>query len=246
MKGGKTKMDNKMMLGLLVIAIVIVAGFIYFPTSQAVVSAQGISSLEVKPDKVSIYINVESRADTAQKAKDGLDKILDDTITALLKTGLERKDIQLINLNVYPEYDWSDGEQKQKGFLATEQIIVETTNFDLVSGIADAAIDSGALLSYINFELSDDKQSEYKAMALEAASKDAKKKAEATARGLGKEIGTLVSIRSEDFNYGPYRYFDSAVVGTSAASVKEAVANPVPQELTVSATVNVEYKLKSF
>jgi len=246
MKGGKTKMDNKIVLGILLIALVAVAGFIYFPSSQAVVSAQGMSSLEVKPDKVSIYINSEGRGDTAQKAKEALDKILDDTMTALLKTGLERKDIQLINLNVYPEYDWSDGSQKQKGFLASEQIVVETTNFDLVSPIVDAAIDNGALLSYINFELSEAKQSQYKAQALEAASKDAKTKAQATASGLGKNIGALVSVKSEDFNYGPYRYFDSAVSGGSVASVKEAVANPAPQELTVSATVTVEYRLKSF
>jgi predicted transposase YbfD/YdcC len=40
--------------------------------------------------------------------------------------------------------------------------------------VIDSGVDAGALLQYINFELSNDKQNEYKAQALREAGEDAK------------------------------------------------------------------------
>ena len=239
-------MDNKVIISALIIAIILIGGYIAFNTTAAVVTAQGDSVIEAKPDKVSVNINIEAKSDTAQKAKDMHDKILDDLTIALLKMDIDKDEIKTINFNIYPEYDWSGGTQKQKGYIATEQIVVETSNFDRVAGIVDASVGAGALVSYINFELSEEKQNEYKTSALEAAGKDAKNKAEATARGLGKNLGSLVSVKSQDFNYGPVVYFEAKGGAASTAEARDAAVNIAPRDIEVRATIQVEYKLRAF
>jgi uncharacterized protein YggE len=71
---------------------------------------------------------------------------------------------------------------------------VTTEDFSNVGNVIDAAVDAGALVSYINFELSVERSNEYKMLVMTNASLDAKQKAEAIASGLGKTVGRLVSI----------------------------------------------------
>ena len=240
------KIDNRTIVIGLIIAIIVIAGIIYSSINTPTVSAQGNSVLKATPDKVSVNVVIEAKNKTAQGAKDMHDKILNEVTLQLLKIGIERKDIKTVNFNIYPEYKWEDGKNEQIGYIARQDIIIETKNFDVVASIVDASIEAGALVSYINFELSDEKQSEYKTQALEEAGKDARKKAEATASGLDKKLGRLVSVQSEEFNYIPYRYFEATAEGGSTSQAKDAAINLAPRDLDVTATIRVEYKLRSF
>ena len=64
-----------------------------------------------------------------------------------------------------------------------------------------------------------------------------------------KNLGRLVSIQSEEFNYGPYPVFSYAE-GSSGAIAKDearqAALNLAPQDIEVTANVRVSYKLSSF
>ena len=240
-------MEKKLIIGILIVAIIAVIVYIGIGSTGAIVSAVGESNLEVQPDLVKVYLNLEARDKSSKVAKDSLDVISDDVQIALLRIGLKKEDIKMQSYNIYQEYNWKNGEQIEKGFVANQQIIVETNSFELTAEIVDAAIDNGALVSWINFELSDEKQREYKVKALEEAGKDANKKAEATAAGLGKKLGKLVSVESQDFNYGPYRYFEATAEGGVAdSSVKQAALDIAPKEINVNARISVKYKLRSF
>jgi uncharacterized protein len=239
-------MDNKIIIAVVIIAIFLVGGFLLNSNSSATVTAQGTSVLEVMPNKVSINLNVQAKGETSQEAKDAHDEIIEKVFVELIIAGLDRDEIKMVNFNIYPEYIYDNGKRTQNGFSAIQSLVVETTNFDTVPQIVDAAIEGGALVSYINFELSEVSQSDYKAQALEAAGKDAKKKAEATAAGLGKKLGSLVAVKSQDFNYGPFRYFEADAAIGSIAEAREAAINIAPQDIEVRATVGVEYKLRNF
>ncbi|MDP1695998.1 MAG: SIMPL domain-containing protein [archaeon] len=242
LKGG-WNMDNRILIAL-VIGILLVGGYIYYNTG-AIVSAQGSSNIKVQPDEVSIYLNIETKNLTAQGAKDANDEITDNVVTELVKLGLERKDIQFSSYNTYPEYDWSNGQQKFKGYVVSQQLVIKTKDFDLVYGIVDKSVNAGALVNYINFELSDEKQSDYKSQALTEAGKDAKDKAEATAAGLGKNLGRLVSVQSQDFYYQPWNLYDKAVA-TDSGGAREVAMNIQPQDKEVTASITVQYKLSLF
>lgn len=238
----------KHILAIIAIGILIVGGYLYISSNEAIVSAQGSSVIEAKPDKLSVNFNIEAKGKTAQEAKDTHDKILNSLTTKLLLLDVEKKDIKTLNFNLYPNYEWSNGENKLKGYIARQDITIDVKDFNQVAEIIDAGIDAGSFVSYINFELSEEKQNDYKVQALQKAGEDAKRKAEATASGLGKKIGRLVSVQSEEFNYLPYRYFDSggAIAETANVQAKQAAVNLVPRDIEVSASLRVEYKLSSF
>jgi len=240
-------MENKIILAILVLGIII-SGVFLFNGNGAVVSARGESVLEVQPDEVSVYVNIESTGNNAQEAKEGLDRISNDVLTELVKLGLERKQIEFLNLNIREDFDYVVGRRISKGFVASQSLNVKTGDFDIVPKIVDVAIDSGALVSYINFEISDELRSDYKSRALEKAGEDAREKAEATAAGLGKKLGKLVSVQSEDFNYGPVVYYASAESSGSdaVAETREAALNIYPKDVEVRADISVRYKLRRF
>lgn len=227
----------------LIVIIGILSGiYLLKGPSDNTVSASGNYQMSVAPDQVEVYVLIETRDKSADDAKDKNAIISDSVLKALSNIGIEQSSIQTENFNIYPEYDWNNGAQTLKGYVTSNNIKVKTKDFSKVGKIIDAAVDSGALISYINFELSPDKNNEYKSLVLAEASKDAKVKAESIANGLGKRLGSLVSVSAQDYNYMPYPlYSRDASMGVA---VKEVATNIQPKNLELSSTVSVVYNIK--
>ena len=242
-------MNNKAIIAIVIIAILVVAGFIIY-NGGPVVSATGTSDLKVSPDIVSVNINIQSINDTAQDAQVEVNRVSEDLLVQLIKIGFNRDELKFVNANVNPSYDWRTG--KSNGFTASQQLVVKTNSTSEVPSIVDAAISAGALVSYIDFELSDAKQNDYKSQALKAASEDARSKAGAIASGQGKSLGRLVSITNQPANYpGPIMYYSSAAnaggdMMAANAEASKAAVNLTPQDIDISATIQAQYKLSLF
>ena len=237
---------NNRYLFLGIIAIVLVLGYFWF-YSGSIVSAVGNSVIKSEPDLVSVNINVETRGENAQVSQEKNKEISNKLIYELIKLEYKDDELKFVNYNVYPEYDWRSGQQKLRGYVVSQQLVVKTENVKKVLEIVDAAINAGALVNYINFELSEEKQNKYKKEALEKAGVDAKEKAEAIATGVGKKLGRLVSVKSQDFNYGPLNFYDKAVAESSGRDLSQearnAAASISPQDIEVRATIIVEYRI---
>jgi len=241
------KMEKSIQITLIIVAAFVVLALIGMSqlSSQNTVTGNGQAQIKAMPDLVAVYFNVETKGETASEAKDKNSEIVDDMITAILKLGFERKDITTQNFNVYPNYNWKNGEQEIDGYIASHSLRLEmpTDDSDEIGEVIDAGIDAGAGISYINFELSQEKQNSYKAEALKLATEDAKIKAESIASGLGKELGRLVSVSSSNFDYYPWRLYD-AVGAANVEEAKTATTNIQPGEQEISAAVIVVYKLR--
>ena len=235
----------KIVLGLAIVLAVFAGGY-FFVVDSPTVSAQGTSTLKATPDIVSVYLTVEARSvSSAKSAQDAHKAMLDSLNDNLDLVGISKDEIKTSYYNIGPEYDWNKDGQSLKGYLATQQIIIELKDFSRVVSVVDSAINSGVSISGINFELSPEKQSEYKTQAIEQASADAKDKASATASGLGKKLGKLVSVQSQDFNYGPVVYYAKAdAFATGASEARDAAVQINPTELSVYANVGVTYTIK--
>ena len=230
---------------------IVVLGFLaavnyIFPgsSSDRTVSVTGTAEMSVSPDRVVVYLQVLTRSNaSADEAKDLNANISEAVIASLMAAGLNSSDIETSGFSVYPEYDWTqDKGQVLKGYAASNSMQVTFSDFDNAGKIVDAAVDSGALVSYINYELSTSKLNEYKAEALSDASKDAKAKAESIAAGLGKSLGDIVSVSSSDYNYYPYPIY-RAEAGTASSDAKQAATNLPSANVDVTATVSVVYKI---
>ncbi len=222
------------------------------PYSKKSVTVEGISNIEVAPDIIGIYFNIETNGSTSAEAKDANNEIFEDLIVQLALEGFDRSELKTQSFNIYPDYIWDDGTRKDNGYKATHSLKLELTSddFDRISEVIDAGVDSGAGISYINFELSQELQSQYKAEALELASKDARVKAEAVALGFNKKVGKLVSVSVSDYYYYPMNIYTRSSVDYEdsgygdCVSLKEAVANIEPSELDITARVSATYKIR--
>lgn len=209
----------------------------------------GTSSLKVTPDIVSVYFNVETNGSTASEAKDANSEIVDRLTFALIKMGFDNEDIETLSFQIYEDNRWERDKMKSYGYKATHQIrvVLDSAAAKDIGEVIDAGVDAGAMLSYINFELSSKKQNEYKALALKEAGIDSRTKAEATAEGLGMEITKVVSVSTSEFGYSPWNIYRSTGVydvAEEAVQAKAATTSIQPGEQEVSGYVSVVYAMK--
>jgi len=248
----KEKMESSVKITLIIVAAVLLlvfgggyALFLAGNTDTNTISVDGVSNIKATPDLVSVYFNAQTTGNTSKEANDNNAKMVDEIITALVKQGFERKDIQTESFNIYEDFQWIYNKQISKGYIATHQLKVElsTNEASKIGDVIDAGVDAGALLNYINFELSTAKQNEYKAQALKEASEDAKLKAESIASGLGKTMGDLVSVSTSNFDYYPWPIYASSGVSEDVAMAKQATTNIQPSDQEINAQVSAVFKI---
>jgi uncharacterized protein YggE len=236
---------------ILLIFILLVGGifvFFNFSSDGPKVSAVGSASLSIEPDEILVYINIEGKGDSASEADRILNEISRKIISGLNDLGLE-DEVKLLNYNVYQDYEYTSSGRKQIGFLASQRVVVKQEDSELLAEIVDVVVENEGLINSIQFGLSDKKQREFKVIALEEAGADAKRKAEASAKGLGKKLGKLVSIQTEDFGYTPWVLYDESYskvegAGSLSEEVRGAVSGISPNDLDVSARIKVEYRIR--
>jgi len=240
------KITGMIIVGVLAVLLIVVNMF-GGSTSNETISVEGISEISVMPDLVSVSFNVETLEDSAAEAKDENARIMNDVRAALLAAGIHSADLETRNFNVYEEFDWNGYRKNSLGFKATHSMIVSIDAEDeaMIGKIIDAALDNGALLGYINFELSRELENEYKAEAMKMAAEDARVKAESVADGLGVRLGKIVSTSvGSDFRYMPMMAYDAEE--NLAGSVKgiEIATNIEVGDQTVSSRISVRYQIK--
>lgn len=241
--------------GIIAVTIVVLALIGYFGVNGLIninaktINAQGYSSVKVTPDLVNVYFTVETEGKTAVEAKNNNSIIVDDMITALLKIGIDREEIKTQGVQIYEDQVWENGRYVSHGYKASHQIniLLNTSEAGLISDVIDAGVNAGAMLNYINSELSTQKQNEYKAQALREAGEDARTKAQAIADGLGMRVGSLVSVSTSDFYYQPWNIYSArggVMMASDVAEAKVATTNIVPGTQDVTAQISVVYKLR--
>lgn len=242
----KQKMDNSIKITLIVVASVLVlaliGGWMYFRVNpSSTITVQGQATIEVQPDLVVTYFNVLNEAGTAEEAKNKNAETVDEVVSSLMNEGFAREEIQTQDFSVQPKYSWSGGQSRIVGYEARHTIKLEisTENIDKIGNVIDAGINAGANVNYINFELSKENQNKYKAEAIKVATEDARTKAEATAEGLGKSVGRVISVSSSEFGYYPWRVLEA---GESLVS-KDVATQIQPSDQEISASVSVIYTI---
>ena len=242
----KNKIDKSVLIVAIIVIGIVVLAFIGMKsgTSQNTITANGISSIKVTPDVVTIYIGIESKDATSGEANDKATEIYSKLKTSLMNLGFNEEEIQTQSFNIYPNYDYTSGNARITGYTASHSLKVEITTEETekIAEIVDSSLTAGASISSVNFELSMEKQNEAKSEAIKLAAEDAKLKAQSLAEGVGKRLGSLVSVSSSDFYYSPWNVYTSS--GYGSADAKEVVASITPSEQEITASVNAVFKIK--
>jgi len=246
------KENNAIVVTSIIAGVVLLIAILYLtvisPSTGNSVTVEGISTIKAMPDVISVYITIESKGATSSEATVANTQIYEDLVEEMIIAGFEENDLTTESFSVYENVYWENGKEKTDGYVAYHYLKVELISEKMseVSSVVNAGVNSGAEISYINFELSQASQNVYKAEALKLASEDARIKAGAIASGFDMEVGKILSIQTSDFGYYPWNVYTAkggSIREDSVAAQETAVTiNPSEEEITASVTAT--FKLK--
>lgn len=235
---------------LVIVAITALASFFVFTiankwspnTTENTISVSGQAEMMVSADEAIIYTGASIVKSSASDAQQEVNEIIADIILGLKAAGIDSEDIETEQLTLYEERDWSSGKSEIIGYRASQVLKIRTEDLNKVGDIVDIAVSNGATqISNINFDISDEKEDEYKKQALSEATTNAKEEAEVIASSLGVRLGKIKTVSESEFYYRPYTYSMEKTVGQAAVDEATTV---MPGKLTVTAYVNIIYNIK--
>jgi hypothetical protein len=163
-----------------------------------------------------------------------------DAILATIKqVGIPDTDIQTTGVNLYPQYDYTQGRTPSiTGYQASVQVRVTLKDITKIGDTIDAAVEAGATdISGPMWTLSEN--AEARSVAIEKAVADAKARAEVMAQAAGKSVGEVISLGEAGVSV-PIVYGDFSRTAADGAAAPEIA----PGTLEVVAHITVVYELK--
>lgn len=162
------------------------------PPTPLVVTT-GEASVKHAPDRAWVTIAAESRARTAQDAQRANAEAMTAVNEKLKASGIAADAIQTIGYDLQPEFEYANGRQTLRGYVARNQVQVKVDALPKLGGVIAAAVASGATnISGIRFDVKDRDAAERD--ALRRAVADARSRAEAAAAGAGMRVDHVIKI----------------------------------------------------
>jgi uncharacterized protein YggE len=143
-----------------------------------------------------VSIAAESRAKSPRDAQRANADAMSAVLGRLKGAGLPADAIRTSAYDLQPEFDYANGKQTLRGYVARNAIEVRLDDIARVGDILDLAVGSGATsVSGIRFDLKDRAAAERE--ALKRAVADARSRADAAASGAGVTIERVVRIEEQ-------------------------------------------------
>jgi uncharacterized protein len=213
-----------------------------FVPGSLVSSGQG--EAKVTPDRVSVLVNVQTRAATAAAAATENAQRTRSVLDALGRLGLSKDQLSTEGFTAYPEmrYDKDGGNPRVSGYVVTNSVRAESKRVEQAGAIIDAALGAGAnVINALSFYASSIEEPRRQAIGLAVAS--ARADAEAMALAAGGTLGTLLELSTQGPTSPPRPMFDLASRG-KAAMVEQTPINPGQQTVNVYVTARWQFIAK--
>ncbi len=206
------------------------------------ITVVGKSGMEATPDVAKVSLGVSSRAATPSIAREENTAAINATLAALAEMGIEEKDIQTTNMNMWNNYD-SNG--NLTGYRMSTDLTVYVRDITKAGDVVDAAIAAGANeLNGVSYLLSN--EDEMYNTALADAIALARTKAEVLAEAAGKTVGQVKKVDETSRAVATVRNYDEAAANpdVGSGSKMESVHTTIrPGSSTVSAEVQVVFEM---
>jgi uncharacterized protein YggE len=161
--------------------------------SEPVIVVGGEGTVKAAPDRAWVTIGAESRARDPKEAQAQSAKAMTAVQQALATAGLPKDAIQTVGYDLQLEFDWNEGKQIPRGYVARNTIEVRVDDIGTVGEVMDAAVGTGATsVRGLRFDVK--KRDELEREALRLAVVDARGRADAIASGAGGTVGRIIRI----------------------------------------------------
>jgi uncharacterized protein YggE len=166
------------------------------------ISAAGTGKVTGSPDIVTVLLGVEVEMRTVEAARAAAATSMQAATDSLRANGVEQKDIQTVEFNVSPQYDFAppanpstQGRQTLRGYRVTNVVSAKVRKLDTIGKVIDdvsRAAGDAAVVRSLRFGIED--PSKLQAQARELAVKEARQRAEQLAQPAGVSLGKVISI----------------------------------------------------
>jgi uncharacterized protein len=173
---------------------------------ERTIRVTGMGEAQARPDQALIMFAVESFGSTAQIAGRENAQVMDRVIAALVAAGVPRADLETRGYALHPEYvhDEPRREPRIRGYRASNQVVLRTTQMDRLGHFIDTALGAGAnRMDGIAFQLRDSGPAQ--ALALRSAVEAARASAATIASALGVQLGPFSTRAPRPSRSGLFR-----------------------------------------
>jgi uncharacterized protein YggE len=267
-EGDRARVGRKavLLLGLLnVFVVVLIVSYAFAAWNDAkeavgvddklTVSFSGEGKVAAKPDVAKINATVFSRSGSlATATTDSNTK--SNAVTAFLKEqGIAEKDVKTTGYYIQPQYQYPqpcypgavcpavDQAPRISGYEIRSTYEITVRDIDKANSLLDGLVKAGANeVSGVVFTFDD--PNAFAAEAREKAIADAKGKAEALAKQLGKKLGDIVEFSESGSGLPPIYYSRDAALEQGGRGGASPMPSVQPGENEVTAVVSLTYELK--
>jgi hypothetical protein len=209
--------------------------------NERLVTLDAQGKVTVKPDLGVTTIGMTSDAKTVAEAQKNNTEVMNKLLARLKQLGIQEKDIQTANYNVYPQYDYTNNGSVLKGYQVSQNVTIKIRDLTKADQVLGLAGEVGAnSVSGLQFTFDDNEV--YKAEARTEALKKITEKAKILAKQLNVNFVNVVSYNeySGDNAVYPMAYAKDAMgMGGAAPSPEIQVGTN-----DVIMNVNVTFEIR--
>lgn len=163
---------------------------------EPLVITTGQAVLRRAPDRAFVELAAETRAPSPREAQAQNAKTMTAARERLTALGIADAAIQTRALDLQPEFDFVNGRQRLRGYVARNSIEVRLDDVARVGEVVDAAVAAGITVVHnVRFDLKDRDGAEREALRMAVA--DALERAKAAAAGAGRAIDRVLRIEEQ-------------------------------------------------
>ena len=209
--------------------------------AQPTLVTRGQATVTAKPDRAYVTIAAESRSRVSADAQKQNAAAMTAVLQKIEQAGVPKDAVRTIGYDLHPEFDYANGRQTFRNFLARNTVEVRLDDIDRVGTVIDAASSGGATtIAGIRFDVRD--RAGLERTALRQAVADARARADAAAAGAGATIDRVVRVEEEGAPFEPPRPMMRMAEQAIAAG---NVATPIePSTIEIRARVTLTVSLR--
>lgn len=203
----------------------------------------GEGKVTSKPDVANVSIGVFTTGAEVSTTQEQNTQQMNRIIAAMKALGVKDEDIQTSNYNVYPEYDYNEGQRVLRDYRVSQDVAIKVRDLGKIGDVLAKAGELGSNQIYgVSFDVDD--KTDLEKQARDEAIADAKTKAEALAKQLGVHIGKVVSF-SENGGAYPVPMMDYAYAEKASAGVGGAQSPDIQSgSFDVTKNVSITFEIR--
>jgi uncharacterized protein YggE len=215
------------------------AGTTNTPNTTRTLDVSGVGKVKIKPDIAYVNIGVRSQSPEVMEAFTENSEIAENIIQKLLTMGIEQKDIQTRNFNIYQQQEprFEMEEETRTSYVVENTVAVVVRDLDALGEVLSTMVSEGAnTIHGVSFDIEDREAAIEEARQL--AIQDAKSQAEAIADAAGVKLGDIrkISINQNGGITPRVEFAEEAAMGSGAVPISSGT-------MTVQVTANLSYDI---